>query len=279
MLQRRLHFITEIISMPTIQKRGSRYTVTARVPGQPSVSKTFNTKRLAMAWGRRTEDEMKAGTFISEKEQQEKKAQLERHNPTLADALENYEKREAKKKRGYEQAKGRIRICRELDIAKKRLSEITPADIIDIVEAWQDEGLSGDTIRSRLSHISNAYRRYRSRNGLKSPTEGIELPPLTEPRDRRLEGDEEARIFAEAKRTRWPHMTAFITLALETAWRAGELRKLTWKDVDLEEGIITLRLTRSKTAKSRTTPLSPAALEVLREMRRKTNGNGSVWGK
>ena len=59
-----------------------------------------------------------------------------------------------------------------------------------------------------------------------------------------------------------PHLFPIVALALNTGLRKGELLALTWQDVDLVRGAVTVR--RSKSGKIRTVPLNAAALEALR---------------
>jgi len=75
-----------------------------------------------------------------------------------------------------------------------------------------------------------------------------------------------------------PEMRDIIRLALETAMRRGELSNLCWKDVDLERRTATLYET--KNGETRTTPLSPRALEILRAIRENgSEGQERVFSK
>lgn len=84
-------------------------------------------------------------------------------------------------------------------------------------------------------------------------------------RDRRLVGDEEARLLKHAG----PHMQALIVAALETGCRLGELLGLVWRDVNLSprDGAIYLRAARTKTGKARAIPIT-SRLRALLVMRR-----------
>src|SRR5690606_5774295 len=156
---------------------------------------------------------------------------------------------------------------------------------VDLIEAWEADGLSNDGIRNRLVHISGVYKLHRRRrNDLVCPVSIAGMPPKGKARDRRLRGDEEARLFKHMDKTKWPLMRHFVRLALETAWRQGELRTLTWDRVDFEKGEIYIPGKMTKNGKPRNTPLSPAAMEAIRELygitppTRGKNG-GSVWGR
>jgi integrase len=67
-------------------------------------------------------------------------------------------------------------------------------------------------------------------------------------------------LLSETAKT--PTLHTFVVLALSTACRAGELRKLSWSDVDLKTGRLLFRET--KNAQPRTAWLSGYALDLLR---------------
>jgi integrase len=62
------------------------------------------------------------------------------------------------------------------------------------------------------------------------------------------------------------HLRALLVAALDTAMRRGELFKLTWQDVDLERGVITIRAMNSKTARARTVGITPRLHEELSKL-------------
>ena len=74
-------------------------------------------------------------------------------------------------------------------------------------------------------------------------------------RDRILMGDEEERLL-NACTDRLAHLRPLILAAIDTGMRRGELFKLEWRDVDLEQGIITLRAITTKTERARTIALT-----------------------
>jgi integrase len=88
-------------------------------------------------------------------------------------------------------------------------------------------------------------------------------------RDRRLVGDEQQRLLAAAD----PWMTDMIEAALETACRGGELRSLTWADI--EDGWFVLRnhKTIKHTGRVRRVPISPKLQTILDRRRKGPDGN------
>ena len=89
-----------------------------------------------------------------------------------------------------------------------------------------------------------------------------------EARDRRLEGDEEARLL----RCAGHHLGACIMATLETGMRKGEVLGLTWQHVHLESGLLSLPGTLTKTGKPRQVVITPRLEGLLREWRLGPNG-------
>ena len=69
---------------------------------------------------------------------------------------------------------------------------------------------------------------------------------------------------------------AFEMLAL-TACRSGEVRSMTWDEVNLQEATWTIPGSRMKAGRPHRAPLSPRALAILGEARRLDNGSGLVF--
>jgi len=78
--------------------------------------------------------------------------------------------------------------------------------------------------------------------------------------------DASADVFTKFKssvsRNRNTEVIRLVQFAIETAMRKAEPFQLTWADVDFEKRVVTLRET--KNGKSREVPLSPRAIEILK---------------
>ena len=85
-------------------------------------------------------------------------------------------------------------------------------------------------------------------------------------RDRRLVGDEEARLLSEAQ----PHLRDVIVALLETGCRVGELLTLRWSDV--RPDAIVLRAENTKTARTRAVPIMSRMRGVLDSRRKGLDG-------
>jgi integrase len=65
----------------------------------------------------------------------------------------------------------------------------------------------------------------------------IELPKALNGRTRYLSEAEITRLFAACARSRNPHLTAVVTLALNTGLRKTEILDLTWERVELDKDL------------------------------------------
>lgn len=82
---------------------------------------------------------------------------------------------------------------------------------------------------------------------------------------------EEDRLLAAAS----PWLQRLILAALETGARRGELLALTWADVDMARGTLTIRAETTKTKTSRRLPISPRLRAVLALVR--TDPTGAAY--
>lgn len=111
-------------------------------------------------------------------------------------------------------------------------------------------------------------------------------------RDRVLTRDEETRLLAACEavesldyekkgkqvhtdkhRTNRGHLKAIIIVAVDTAMRAGEIFSLTWDNVDLKTGIITIRAQHSKTGQGRKVGMTPRVKAELDKLK----GKGTIF--
>lgn len=82
-------------------------------------------------------------------------------------------------------------------------------------------------------------------------------------RDRVASQEECLRILQECRNSRNEHLLPIVLLAITTGMRQGEIINLTWDNVNLERGLITLKET--KNGRPRTVSLVGEALQILRE--------------
>jgi integrase len=112
-----------------------------------------------------------------------------------------------------------------------------------------------------LRHVLEIARREWNVPIRGNPVRQIKLPDDSKPRDRRLiEGDDTRLAEAVHSRSSW-YLRPFLTLAIETGMRRGELLSIKWKDVD--QTAHTVRILKTKNGHPRTIPLTPKALQTL----------------
>jgi integrase len=158
-----------------------------------------------------------------------------------------------------------LRVVLRHPLSRLSLHRLTPAEIAK----YRDERLetvTGSSVRRELAVVRHCLQVARSEWGLglpPNPVDQVKLPPPNNPRERRATVSELDRLLAacEARGNDW--LGAVIQLAVETGMRRGELLAMRWDDVDLDARTALLRNT--KNGHPRTVPLSPRAIEIIRD--------------
>ena len=228
-----------------------------RKRGWPTTVKTFRTKRDAEDWARRTEDEMVRGVYIN-------RAGSDRI--LLKKALDRYLSEVSSTKRestAYaEQHKAKALKAKLGDYS---LAAITP----DLVAEYRDErleaGKSSSTVRLELSLLSHlftiAIKEWRV--GLfYNPVGNIRKPAPAKGRDRRLAAEEGKKLLKACDKHSNPMLGWIARIALYTGMRAGEIKSLTRRQVNLEKRVV--HLSETKNGCARTVPLTRQAADVFR---------------
>jgi integrase len=223
----------------------------------PVTIKTFRTKRDADDWARRTEDEMVRGVYID-------RASADRL--LLKQALDRYLREVSSTKRestAYaEQHKAK---ALKTKLGAYSLAAITP----DLVAEYRDErltaGKSASTVRLELSLLSHlftiAIKEWRV--GLfYNPVGNIRKPAPAKGRERRLDADEEKALLKACDKHSNPMLGWITRIALYIGMRAGEIKSLTRRQVNLHKR--TVHLSETKNGSARTVPLTREAAEVFR---------------
>ncbi len=232
--------------------------------------RTFDSKAEAEAWARRVEGEMDTGAWQD---------RSEGDRTTIREAFGRYllEFTPGKAASAQRAERNRIAHLQQSPIASIALSRLTGKDVADYIRWRQRSGAGANTVSLDLRSISHLYTVARSAWGMGYLVNPVPLAKAARPkipggRERRLVGDEEARLLAAAS----AEFGAVIRFALATAMRRGELASLRWEQVELKRRCLTLGASATKNRTARSVPLSPAALEVLRNLPRRIDG--SVFG-
>jgi integrase len=242
--------------MASIRKRGPyQWEARIRKKGMPVTCKTFETKSEAEKWSKEIESEMDRGIYVSRSEAE---------GTTLHDALERYIAEYLPRLAHFENSIYKARMLQRRSLAAKYMSAIRSKDVADFITEREAEGISPNTIRLDLALLSRLFNVAMSDWGMESlnnPVARVTKPKLPKGRERRLEDGEEERLLATTN----PEMREIIKLALETAMRRSEISTLLWKNINLDRRKATLIVT--KNGETRTTPLSPKALDILRAIK------------
>ena len=107
-----------------------------------------------------------------------------------------------------------------------------------------------------------------------NPVSLISKPRAPRPRDRRLEAVELERLLAAGASPN-PWFRVVVLFAIETGTRRGETLSLTWENVHLGKRYV--HLPDTKNGDSRDVPLSPLALDLLRDLPRNIRGDQAVF--
>lgn len=271
--------------MASITRRGDlQWQARVRRKGYPVQIKTFNTRSEAEAWARQVESEIDRGVFVS---------RTEAESTTLCEALDRYEreivslKKEGPRSFPAEDVEGNAGRATIDGVG----TQFGHSQIARRLAEADQPGIEAGVSASTLGHPLPRFQ-YRPQGmgmeSLSNPLELVRKPPANNARTRRVretEGDsrddrrapdgELKRVVSASSSDVLP---TIISLAVETAMRRGEIVDLRWEHVDLKRHVA--HLPHTKNGSSRDVPLSPRAVEALKEWRKvvgKNPGDGRVF--
>lgn len=262
--------------MASIRKRTRKdgttsYRVDIRLKGHPPERATFKRLTDAKRWGQQTEAAIREGRYFKTRESQ-------KH--TLADLIDIYIADQLPGKKTGEKTAAQLKWWRG-ELGQYLLSDITPGRITECKKKL----LSGIT-RTGTNRTPATTNRYlaalsvclsyavkdmswldnspmRKVSKLKEPRGRIRFLSEDEIIDSKLVEGELTRLLKACKRSDNIFLYIVVVVALSTGARRGEITGLQWKDVDLQQGRITLYDT--KNGEIRVVPVTGHALELLRE--------------
>jgi integrase len=162
------------------------------------------------------------------------------------------------------------------------------------LETWRKEPRKVASVHRELARL-HAMLREAVRDGLlkSDPFQAgraLVNPSLETMRTRVLSAEEEAKLLEACLLEGRPEMQPIIVCALATGMRQGQILKLTWRDVDLDAGIITVRTYKGSSLKLYEAAITDRLRAVLYALRERSGGEpdarvfycGSfrhVWGR
>jgi integrase len=130
------------------------------------------------------------------------------------------------------------------------------------------------SVNRHRSTISGALS-YAVREGylMTNPMQKVPSQSVNNGRVRYLSDGEREALFAACKQSAWPKLYLIVVLATCTGMRKGEMLGLRWSDIDFDEGLAYLEMT--KNGEPRVCPIPSPALAELK--RHREIGNGLVF--
>lgn len=132
-------------------------------------------------------------------------------------------------------------------LADKTLSEVTPSDLENLViRPMLEDGRSPTYVEKTLRVFSVVWNQAKA-DGLAqgdNPVSKIKIPKKDGGRDRFLSKDEAGGLLAYLKK-RFPDVHDVAVLSLFSGMRVGECLKLTWADVNMDDGSIFVKDTKN----------------------------------
>lgn len=156
----------------------------------------------------------------------------------------------------------------------KKLSDISTKDIEEF-KLLRIKEVSPATVNRSLSvlrHLFNLARRWKKFFG-ENPVSIVGLLEENNLMERIL-SPEEQNILIESSIS---YLRPIIITALNTGMRRGEILSLKWSDVDLDNNLITIVQTNSKSKKQRKIFINTILKKQLAELKLKSGGNENVF--
>jgi integrase len=255
--------------MATIQKRKNKngstsYRVMIRPQdGLPATYKTFPTFQEAKDWSIQEEAKRRQGIYFPE--------QLKKKH-TLTELIDSYIELIPPGK--IQSVDDMIRHLNwwKSKIGKYTLNHITP----NLIAKYRKELLSGQTPQGKqrtcatvnryLASLSSVLTYGVKECGWLSANPLLRVSKLEEPRgrDRVLSKDECQKLLTACTQSKNPFLLPIVTLGISTGMRQGEILGLTWDLIDLDQGLLSLKKTKS--GHPRSIPLVGSSLEHLRQL-------------
>jgi integrase len=190
---------------------------------------------------------------------------------TFGETLREHLARREKEVRESTQQADRYLFKRVDRLRNRRLDEITPADIEQVIDAI----LSPSTKRSVYIRISGLFS-YAVRRGYieRSPVNAVEIPPDQEPRCRVFTDDEVRKLLIAVRMRRMAgdHYGAILELLIYTLQRRTQIAALAVHHINTMNKILTWPPEEMKAKKRHSIPLMPHAANILGEFTPGANG-------
>lgn len=249
--------------MASFKVRNGALQVAIRKKGYRPVYQTFDDTKegwiAAEQWAEDIELSMKRGRYTD--------ADNSKDTP-LRDALQRYLREVVPTMKSKTPHASRVRLLCSMPLTDRAMGDLSGMLVAQGRDELLAQGYSGSSIRIMMGILSRVYTLAATEWGIAvtNPLSNVRRPKENKGRTRRLAPEEEAQLL-DALNSPFREMVVFL---LETAMRRGELYRLNWKDIFLNDAYLILRDT--KNGEERSIPLSKRAISVLKSLPRHING-------
>lgn len=136
------------------------------------------------------------------------------------------------------------------------------------------DGVSGRTINIEIGLVRRILKQVKLWSRL---ADDVEFFPESRSAGRVLSPSEKRRLFETARtKSRWLNVYCAAAIAANTGCRTIEIRHTRWQDVDLERQVLSVTVTKGRTAGLRQVPLNAAALDAFHLLRQQAARRGCL---
>lgn len=235
--------------MPTFQERNGRIRAIVRRARRKAQTRTFGTRKEAERWARGVERRLTAG------------------KQTLAEAIDTYISDPDRELSKYHR---KVLDWWRTELGARHLAQLRRGDFVEARDKLRrmlgrrGERLAPATVNWRMAAISAVLTAALEREWIPANPARMERLPEKNGRERLLDADERARLLEACQASDEPCLYPLVVTAMLTGARAGELRRLIWRDVDLDDG--RARLWKTKNGGRRSVPVRGRALDLLKAL-------------
>ena len=167
-------------------------------------------------------------------------------------------------------------------IGDKPVDQITSNDVMELLEAiWHTKRETAGRVRQRLSAIFGYCMAHGWCTSDPASSSVLRVLPKAKPAVNHhpaLAYTDVPKVLRQVEMsTSYPATKLAFRLLALTACRSGEVRGMTWDEVDWETATWTIPMQRTKTAREYRVPLSAASMKVLQEAREYPGPDGLIF--
>jgi integrase len=166
-------------------------------------------------------------------------------------------------------------------LASRPITEITPAEILDLLKQVERSGRR-ETAKRLRGAIGSVFRlaivTLRATNDPTYPLRGAILKPIVKHRPA-ITDERELGILWDRIQTYygWPTIRGGLQFLMLTMTRPGKVRLMTWPEVDLTKSLWSIPAERMKMRRPHLVPLSRQAIAILEQIKQVSGRAGFVF--